>query len=164
MHDIKKGPFDLKILLPTPPQTSLPDLSHMDVYNKKRTGPHIPTFGSWESYDGIPFTTYFESAGQRVFCHYSYSGDGDLDHRSYRAAIPFPRMAGRVKDSQESWAEGDDLEGFPRTRVARLSRLNSKPVDKDLYQIPVQFVPKKAKRKKQRSGFFTRCLLPVICV
>ncbi|KAI4374426.1 hypothetical protein MLD38_012423 [Melastoma candidum] len=139
----------------------------MDVYNKKRAERRIPTFGSWESYEGIPFTSYFESADHRVFRHYSYSGEGDLYQCTYGAAIPFPTSRGivrRVKDSQESWAEGDDLEGFPRTRVARLSRPNSKPVDEDLYQIPVQLVHTKAKRKKQRSGFFTRCFLPVICV
>ncbi|XP_056170940.1 uncharacterized protein LOC115690516 isoform X2 [Syzygium oleosum] len=138
--------------------------------NSKRQGWQVPAFGSWDSYEGVPFTQCFDSARRAESLRYEYCNeDRDLyvDDGLYEsdevapAVIVVPRRRTEVHDphaeivKEKRWP--NDLEGSPIPGFH--FRARPKPVDEDLYKVPAELLHVKP-RKKRGSAFFSSCLIP----
>ncbi|KAI3418281.1 uncharacterized protein J3R85_013887 [Psidium guajava] len=137
----------------------------MDDYNRF----HIPAFGSWDCYDGLPFTQCFDeaSARQRGMLRYTCSVDrdlyvaGDLYQNDVvtPAMIVVPRRRRRrakVGDAnhdakgrkEKSWAS-DFKEP---TSPPFVTRPAPKPVDEDLYKISPELLYAESKKGMKYFG------------
>ncbi|KAI3418593.1 uncharacterized protein J3R85_013653 [Psidium guajava] len=138
--------------------------------NCKRQGWQVPAFGSWDSYEGLPFTQCFDSPSRVGSLRHEYCGeDRDLygDGGLYGngevtpAVIVVPRRRTKVRDPHPKIEKGkrwlNDLEGSPIPGFH--FRATPKPVDEDLYKVPAELLHAKP-RKKRGSGFFSSCLIP----
>ncbi|KAL3725047.1 uncharacterized protein LOC104456490 [Eucalyptus grandis] len=145
----------------------------MDDYNRF----HIPAFGSWDCYDGLPFTQCFDeaSARQAGLLRYTYSVDRDLyvagdlyqndvvtpamivvprRRRHRRAKVSDPSHDAK-EGKEKSWAS-DFQEPMSPPFV---SRPTPKPVDEDLYKISPELLYTEPKKKRGWS-FWSCCLVP----
>ncbi|KAL3716124.1 hypothetical protein ACJRO7_007832 [Eucalyptus globulus] len=137
--------------------------------HSKRQGWQVPAFGSWDSYEGLPFTQCFDSARRVESLRYEYCYedrdlymDGGLyENEVTPAVIVVPRRRAKVRDphakivKEKRWLnnlEGSSIPGFH-------FRARPKPVDEDLYKVPAELIHAKPK-KKRGSGFFSSCLIP----
>ncbi|XP_048139177.1 uncharacterized protein LOC115732178 [Rhodamnia argentea] len=138
--------------------------------DSKRQGWQVPAFGSWDSYEGLPFTQCFDLARRVESLRHEYCNeDRDLyvDGGLYGnddvtpEVIVVPRRRTKVRDPHAEIEKGkrwlNDLEGSPIPGFH--FRARPKPVDEDLYKIPDELLHAKP-RKKRGSGFFSSCLIP----
>ncbi|GAB4830331.1 hypothetical protein Ancab_019969 [Ancistrocladus abbreviatus] len=135
---------------------------------------HVPTFGSWDYTDNLPFTQCFESARQAGLLRYSYSEDhdlyvaGDLYENDVVTpaviVVPRRRAKGRsqhdhIKEAKRQEWEYDIKEPPSPVQSPAFCRQVPKPVDEDLYKIPPELLHAKPRRKRG-LGLFSSCLLP----
>ncbi|OWM62749.1 uncharacterized protein LOC116212662 [Punica granatum] len=157
----------------------------MDEYNYYKRC-EIPAFGSWDCYDGLPFTQCFDTASRHPTAaglfRYSYPNDRDLYVAGdlYANDVVTPTMIvvprrrrtkvrgddnvvdvkGDAKAKGGNWVGGGGFEEpLSPTPTFVTSRPTPKPVDEDLYKIPSEFLHAKP-RKKRGLRFFTCCSVP----
>ncbi|KAK4768197.1 hypothetical protein SAY87_003338 [Trapa incisa] len=140
----------------------------------------IPAFGTWDCYDGLPITQCFDTASRQPaaagLLRYSYSHDRDLYDNDVvtPAMIVVPRRHRRKvnvvaedvdakgeearRGARGQWVGSFGGEPLSPTAAAFTTRQPPKPVDEDLYKIPLETLYKS--KKKRGLKLLTCCMMP----